>query len=371
MKRTTTDSNNIPKSTTLVALDGYIVHINPITKNNTNDNHHYSFIICLEDQSTVKIMEYLSKVPFCFLYNRLQESIKNGRAASITSLRQQNNQYTCTISSKLIDKDLNFRPDCIRVKTINMLKKETNDQLCTVEAKVCSISDEVAVVFEQNQFKRVQKMKKKVTIGDSTGALEMTIWDGHFNQLLLGNSYHIKLLKVRVYSDQISLTGTTDTSFITIDDLPNVIDEVDSTIHRYKTEKGKIVSILKNDNHYICQCCGGINIIDQAGVVSCNDCHSRLLKDKNIVDDYFKISISTMSNEQYNLKITKSLLMLILSENNSDFIQPNDCFDNEPNFNDCSLTVQFTYSETTGIISDISILNDIELHHQNDNAVEP
>ncbi|CAM4988653.1 unnamed protein product [Rotaria socialis] len=231
-----------------------------------------------------------------------------------------------------------------------MLKKETNDQLCTVEAKVCSISDEVAVVFEQNQFKRVQKMKKKVTIG---------------------SSYHIRLLKVRVYSDQISLTGTTDTSFITIDDLPNVIDEVDSTIHRYKTEKGKIVSILKNDNHYICQCCGGINIIDQADVISCNNCHSRLLKDKNIVDDYFKISISTMSNEQYNLKITKSLLMLMLSENNSDFIQPNDCFDNEPNFNDCSLTVQFTYSETTGIISDISILNDIELHHQNDNAVEP
>jgi hypothetical protein len=56
--------------------------------------------------------------------------------------------------------------------------------------------------------------------------------------------------------------------------------------------------------------------------------------------------------------------MLILSENNSDFIQPNDCFDNQPNFNNCSLTVQFTYSETTGIISDISILNDIQLHHQ-------
>ncbi|CAM2728719.1 unnamed protein product [Rotaria socialis] len=357
MKRTTTDSNNIPKSTTLVALDGYIVHINPITKNNTNDNHHYSFIICLEDQSTVKIMEYLSKVPFCFLYNRLQESIKNGRAASITSLRQQNNQYTCTISSKLIDKDLNFRPDCIRVKTINMLKKETNDQLCTVEAKVCSISDEVAVVFEQNQFKRVQKMKKKVTIGDSTWSVRNDYMGWSFQSITI--------------SDQISLTGTTDTSFITIDDLPNVIDEVDSTIHRYKTEKGKIVSILKNDNHYICQCCGGINIIDQADVISCNNCHSRLLKDKNIVDDYFKISISTMSNEQYNLKITKSLLMLMLSENNSDFIQPNDCFDNEPNFNDCSLTVQFTYSETTGIISDISILNDIELHHQNDNAVEP
>ncbi|CAF4659262.1 unnamed protein product [Rotaria sp. Silwood1] len=41
---------------TLITLDGYIAYINSITKNNGNDHHHYSFIICLQDQSTVRVM---------------------------------------------------------------------------------------------------------------------------------------------------------------------------------------------------------------------------------------------------------------------------------------------------------------------------
>ncbi|CAF4025951.1 unnamed protein product, partial [Rotaria sordida] len=100
MKRTITDKNNTLTSLALVSLDAYIVHINKITKNNTNDNHHYSFILCIEDQSTVRVVKYLSKVPSCLLYNRLRESLRSGRGATITSLREQNNQYTCTVSTK-------------------------------------------------------------------------------------------------------------------------------------------------------------------------------------------------------------------------------------------------------------------------------
>ncbi|CAF4668981.1 unnamed protein product [Rotaria sp. Silwood2] len=189
MKRTITDKNNTLSSSALVSLDAYIVHINKITKNNTNDDHHYSFILCIENQSTVLVVKYLSKVPYCSLYNRLKESVRSGRGASITSLREQNDQYTCTMSTKVIDKDLNFRPECIRVKNINILKNEINNRLCTVEAQICSISDEIAVVFEENEFKHVQKK--------------------------LGKSYHIRLLKIRIYNEQISLAATTETSEIT------------------------------------------------------------------------------------------------------------------------------------------------------------
>ncbi len=162
----------------------------------------------------MRVIKYLSKVPCCSLYNQLKESLRSGRAASITSLREQNGQYTCTTSTKITEKELNFRPDCIRIKSINSLKTEINDRLCTIEAKIFDISDEIPVVFEQNQFKRIQKMKKNVTVGDSTGALEMTVWESHFNEIVLGNSYHIRLLKIRIYNDQISLTATTDTAYV-------------------------------------------------------------------------------------------------------------------------------------------------------------
>ncbi|CAF1202503.1 unnamed protein product [Rotaria sordida] len=359
MKRTITDKNNTLPSSALVSLDAYIVHINKITKNNTNDNHHYSFIASIEDQSTVRVVKYLSKVPYCSLHNRLKESLRSGRGASITSLREQNDEYTCTMSTKVIDKDLNFRPECIRVKNINILKNEINDRLCTVEAQICSISDEIAVVFEENQFKRVQKSKNKIIIGDATGALEMTMWENHFNEIELGKSYHIRLLKIRIYNEQISLAATTETSFIKIKDPTNVISQVDNSINRYNTQKGKIMSIDKYNNHYTCQCCGGTNVIDEAGITVCIDCHSRLIKDENITDNYFKITISTFNNEQYDLKITKPLLMLILSEKTSDFIESNDGTNDENNFNNIiSLTVNFTYSEITGIISDISIVKE-------------
>ncbi|CAF5004219.1 unnamed protein product [Rotaria sp. Silwood1] len=249
MKRTITDKNNTLSSSALVSLDAYIVHINKITKNNTNDNHHYSFILCIEDQSTVRVVKYLSKVPYCSLHNRLKESLRSGRGASITSLREQNDQYTCTMSTKVIEKDLNFRPECIRVKNINILKNEINDRLCTVEAQICSISDEIAVVFEESEFKRVQKNKKKIIIGDATGALEMTMWESHFNEIELGKSYHIRLLKIRIYNEQISLAATTETSEITgiISDISIVKENpspLESILNTMFTESFSIKSIL-------------------------------------------------------------------------------------------------------------------------------
>jgi len=164
MKRTYAEKNNEFRPTNLVPLEGYIVHINNITKNNGNNNHHYSFIICLEDRSTVRVIKYLSKVPSCSLHDRLRESLRTGRRASISSLREQNGQYTCISSTEVIEKDLSFRPDCIRIKTINSLKNDINDRLCTVEAKICNISGEIPVIFEENQFKRVQKLKKKMLL---------------------------------------------------------------------------------------------------------------------------------------------------------------------------------------------------------------
>ncbi|CAF1286516.1 unnamed protein product [Rotaria sp. Silwood1] len=361
MKRTLSEKNDILPSRNLVTLDGYIIHIGTITKNNGNDNHHYSFIICLEDQSTVRVIKHLSKFPCCSLYNRLKESLKSGQGASISSLREQNEQYTCTPSTKLIEKDLNFRPNCIRVKKIYDLKNEINDRLCTVQVKICDISEDIPVVFEENQFKRIQKMKRKVVVGDASGALEMTIWQSHFDQILLNQSYHIRLLKVRVYNDQLSLVATTDTSFIKIDELENVVNEVDSTINRSHIEKGRIISIEKNDNNYACQGCGGLNISDAGRVISCNDCNCRLYKDTNILDGCLKINILTLKHEEYNLQIPKAILIPMLHENDDSSLESDDYCNIENNLSSIiSLIVQFTYDETTGTISEIGIATDNE-----------
>jgi hypothetical protein len=214
MKRTTAEKMPNIQSTTLVDLDGYIIHITPITKNNGNNNHHYSFIVSLEDQTTVRVIKYLSTTPSCSLYNRLKDSIRSGQGSTISGLREQNTQYTCTMSTKVSEKELNYRPDCIRVKNISDLKENTTERLFTIEAKVCQIGDEIPVMFEQNEFKRIQKLKKTITVGDSTGAVQITLWESHFDQITLASSYHMRLLKMRPFNDQLSLTTTSYTSYV-------------------------------------------------------------------------------------------------------------------------------------------------------------
>ncbi|CAF4202559.1 unnamed protein product, partial [Adineta steineri] len=309
----------------------------------------------LEDQSTVRIIKYLSKVPSCSLHNQLKASLRSGRGASVTSLREQDGQYTCTIPTKVEQKDFEFRPECIRVKTLNSLKNQVNDHFCTVEVKICDITDEIPVTFEENQFKRVQKMKKNVIIGDATNALELTIWQSHFNQIVLSDSYHIRLLKIRIFNDQISLTATADTSFIKIEDLQQTVNETDNNIDRCQTLRGKIMSIEKNNDQFACQGCGGLNITETSNIIACNDCHSRLFKDTSMNDDNLKIMISTLNNQEYNLKIPKSLLISLLNVDKTSAIENTDFFNDESTLNNLlSTDVQFTYTEITGLITDIA-----------------
>jgi ssDNA-binding replication factor A large subunit len=138
----------------------------------------------------------------------------SGRGASIVSLRQQNDQYVCTASTKIINKDLEFRPTCVQVQSIENLRNNIIDGLCTIEVKVCEMGPEIPFIFEESDFKRVQKLKKTIIVGDKTGALELTLWETNFQQVKLGQSYQIKLVKCRLINFQISLSAVTDTSYV-------------------------------------------------------------------------------------------------------------------------------------------------------------
>ncbi|CAF1565913.1 unnamed protein product [Rotaria sp. Silwood1] len=95
--------------------------------------------------------------------------------ACIVNLREQNDQYFCTPPTNLIDKDLDFRPTCVRIQSIENLRNNAIDGLCTIEVKFCEIGPKVSFIFEESDFKKVEKLKKIVVVGDKTGALELTL----------------------------------------------------------------------------------------------------------------------------------------------------------------------------------------------------
>ncbi|CAF3924080.1 unnamed protein product [Rotaria sp. Silwood1] len=187
MKRSFNLTKQEYKSSSLISLDGYVVNVGAITKNNNNENHHYSFLFSLMDQ-----MEMVLVLVVC---------------------KKKNDQYLCANSTKLINKELSFRPDCVRVQSIENLRNNIFDGLCTIEVKICEIGADIACIFKESDFKNVQKLKKVAVVDDATGALELTLWESHFGKVELGSCYQIKLVKSRLINCKILLSANVDTSY--------------------------------------------------------------------------------------------------------------------------------------------------------------
>jgi hypothetical protein len=138
-----------------------------------------------------------------------------------------------------------------------------------------------------------------------------------------------------------------------------VITEIDNTLNQIRTDTGEIISIQSNNSNYICQGCGGHNIIEEATIIKCNDCHSILLNDIDVNNDCFKIRIISFNHDEYNLKITKSLLIPLLNEETTSSVHTSDYFKSQDFLNTMiSLKVDFTYNEKIGIITSITTNNE-------------
>ncbi|CAF0863139.1 unnamed protein product [Adineta steineri] len=372
MKRSFIMTKEENTNTSLSVVDGYVVNIGAITKNNNNDNHHCSFIVSLIDQTTVRITKFLGKIASCALHRRLRESMLSGHGASIINLRMQNEQYFCTASTKVIDKDLEFRPLCVRIQTIESLKNNAMNGLCSIEVKICEVGPETPFFFEESGFKKIQKLKKTLVVGDKTGALELSIWEPNLNQLKCDECYQIKLVKSRLINSQIALSAVTDTSYIKIEDLGTVETIVNSSITMINTSKGRIIQISTIKEEYGCQACGNNNITKQLDCFICNMCQSRIPNTKLPTDDILKITIVNNNREEYSLTVSKAILMSLLnglggSDNIiTDVANDENCFNSLIN-----LMIEFKFDQDNGIISELKSItaNDLQVAEINDDDI--
>jgi hypothetical protein len=72
------------------------------------------------------------------------------------------------------------------------------------------IIEDDTIIFN-NGPKRVQKLKRTTIIADKTGSINMNIWQSQFNSIKENLCYTIKLAKVKVFNDEVSVTTTTHT----------------------------------------------------------------------------------------------------------------------------------------------------------------
>jgi hypothetical protein len=144
-----------------------------------------------------------------------------------------------------------------------------------------------------------------------------------------------------------------------IDDIGEVIEEVDRLGVRSCSDQGRIVSIVKNNEQYLCQACGSCEITVQTTCVVCNVCQSRTAKENDSINDSFQITIISDNKNEYSLKISRHTMMPVaeiydqLSTKNVDLADQQ-----EKIAIDSSLRVQFQYDQSTGIIQRIGPIDD-------------
>ncbi|CAF1239867.1 unnamed protein product [Rotaria sp. Silwood1] len=215
MKRTfnmiqnTNNSNPKPN----ITLEGIIVAVSDISDNQTQKKGKYwTALLCDINQNINRITKYLSSKTNCSLHVKMIEHLNNQHGVRLNKLKHNgDNTYVATIETIATPTLLTLTPLCTKTSTIKNIESMSDGEHVSFACKIIDIGSDETVVFN-NGLKRIQKLKRTTLVADETDSITMNIWENQFNMIKKDLSYLIKLAKVKIFNDNISITTTTHTT---------------------------------------------------------------------------------------------------------------------------------------------------------------
>ncbi|CAF1505186.1 unnamed protein product [Rotaria magnacalcarata] len=316
---TTTNESNF------ISLQGYVIGVTNITKNENNSNFHYKLTMEGPNGTIITVLRYLLPNGTCRLHSLLTTHHINQEGIELSCIKFIGRSYMITNDTQLIEKKLTYEPQWRTNEHIVNLKTLAEERICSVECKVLQIGEPQPYVITSG-YKRIQKLRKEAIIADQTCSIALNIHDIHFNSIEVGQSYKINAIKTRLFKDMISLSTIAETTFEIMPELCNVSFD-STTLH---------ASFKKIDGHF--------NHLEP------DTCDTN----NNTSIQSYKATIQTSPNEEYCLSVSRNLLLKCLH------VQT-DCSDiNEINLLDLvenqkliSSRVQCTFDMNSGIINQI------------------
>ncbi|CAM4987829.1 unnamed protein product [Rotaria socialis] len=191
-----------------------------------------------------------------------------------------------------------------------------------------SVEDE-AVVFNNAQ-KRVQKLKRTTIVADKSDFINMNIWENNFDSIKKDQCYLIKLAKVKIFNDELSITTTTHTKFEPIEDIPDVMGCNSIQIIQESTIVGVISSIGLIEQRCICPKCYSSNVECNNKTVRCIACKSKSLYIKHSVEQkQMKLNVIDTNQKTFAFVIKTSQIEALLEECNHHELCQNDLIEDE------------------------------------------
>ncbi|CAF3624081.1 unnamed protein product [Rotaria socialis] len=203
---------NISNSKPNATLEDVVVAVINISDNQTDKKGKYwTASISDSNQNMNRITKYLSSRINCSLHLKMVEHLNNQHGVKLNKLKfNGDNAYIATSETIATPKVLSFAPLCTQITTIKNIESMTDGEYLSLTCKIIDVGlDETA--FFNNGQKRVQKLKRTAIVADKTDSINMNIWENQFNLIEKDLSYIIKLAKVKIFNDDISITTTTHT----------------------------------------------------------------------------------------------------------------------------------------------------------------
>ncbi|CAF2024869.1 unnamed protein product [Rotaria magnacalcarata] len=204
---------NISNSKPDATLEGVVVAVTNISDNQTDKKGKYwTALISDSNQNMNRITKYLSSRINCSVHVKMVEHLNNQHGVKLNKLKfNGDNTYVATSETITTPKVLSFAPLCAQITTIKNIESMTDGEYLSLTCKIIDVGFDETVFFNNGQKKRVQKLKRTAIIADKTDSIHMNIWENQLNLIEKDLSYIIKLAKVQIFNDDISITTTTHT----------------------------------------------------------------------------------------------------------------------------------------------------------------
>ncbi|CAF3744627.1 unnamed protein product [Rotaria socialis] len=360
MKRTydTIENGHNANARGNAVIEGVVIVVTQISDSQGDKRGKYwTALICDTNQNVIRITKYLSSKTKCSLREKMLQYYKNKNGVKLNKLKLNgDDNYIATYETTSTSILISFTPICMELISIENIQSMSDGQYVSFTCKIIDIGPDEPIIFN-NGGKRVQKLKRLSIVADKTGSINMNIWQNQFESIKQNLSYTIKLAKVKVFNDEITVTTTTNTTCELVDDIQDINCSDSFQIPHEITTICNIRSIALIESRPKCSKCYSSQIDNNGKTIKCLSCKSRTICPKQNIDQtQIQLTITNEDHHQFELIVDIGKIRdLLLQLNYKQLAEQNLVEDENVLLVLSSVDLSFTFNPQSKHINSIAI----------------
>lgn len=298
-------------------VDGVLTEVSPVKSSKKNPHVLYFNGVISDGKKTARIVSFDPA-----MHNTFEQALKNNSSVSLVNCQVRPNmidkhlEIVATTRSKIETSPRKFTLQPANEQDQATLKPITIAELPTISPnqRVDTVIKVLTVGPPQTVNKRdgTTLMMQECIVADSTGTCRLVLWGDDITKAKQSQSYQMKQLTVRLYKDAKFLSVGTNTAFLEVDDIGDVMQHSENDEDKTNNDEivGEIDAVLSFDVYYSCMSCKS-KLKENVNIAQCPKCnmHIKLSKCKRV--STATIIVGDVSGHDHQLTIFDPLLTTI------------------------------------------------------------